>query len=1132
MARIPQSEIDRIKREVDLLALMQSKGLVFEKHGSNDQKTLCPFHPEKSASLIVTPSENLWHCMGGCGKGGSVYDFVMKYEGVSFRHAHEILSQGEAKHLLRAGPPIKHSRKPKLESPVNFEADDYAVTAQVVNYYQKKLKETPLALEYLEKRGITPEAIEKFEIGYSDRTLGLTLPSKQTKAGKEMRGRLTKIGLFREETGHEHFNGCVTFPIKSQREVGPSVVTEIYGRKVYDNLRPGTLYHLYLPGDHVGIFNEEALASSREIILCESVIDALTFWCAGYKNVTCIYGTQGFKDELFEAFLKYKTERVYLAYDRDESGNQAAERDIKRLREVGIEVYRVMFPQGMDANEYARKVTPAEKSLGLLLRSAEWMGLGKRNRSEAQKSESLKDQKLEAELVAPKPVEPPPVLETPPPVIQGPPPSPETPSPSVMEPPSNLETPLPVEKAPPPVPVSPSPSSSLLLAAKEKEEALPMVPKLVEESGAQSSSSLVALELAAHPEAEERQAAKDQRDAGPSKEATKEKRQDDAGPDNGCNVTLPKEKSQEALPIEQTASYSPPPLVKSPPPDLVSPPPITIAPPPVPKTPPSSRCLEKRGDAWYMSLDEREYRVSGLEKTLGADHLKITLRLTSHRAGGDDVHLDQVDLVRDVERRRFIERAAEETGLTQELLKRDLGKLLLAVEQAQMELLKPVDKASAEVALNPEERAEALNWLRGPNLIERLKEAFHASGIVGEETNTLVAYLAGVSRKLDRPLAIIIQSASAAGKSTLMDAVLSFFPEEERIKYSAMTGQSLYYLGETNLKHKILAVVEEAGAEKATYALKLLQSEGYLTIASTGKDPQTGRMVTQEYRVEGPVVIFLTTTAIDIDEELLNRFFVLTVNESQEQTERIHRLQRERRTLAGLIAREQRQDILQVLRNVQRLLHPIPVLNAYAPQLTFPSGRTRNRRDHEKYLTLIDAIALLHQHQRPRGHYTVKGQVREYIAVTLEDIALANQLAGEVLARSLDELPPQTRRILDHIRASVTLDPVSKPLASAKRPLFTRRQLREKCGWSLTQVRVHLDRLVELEYLYLRAGRMGGPFEYELVIDGQAEVTTDHIGLINVETLRETQQPELFPLHIYQDNASGVADLSKKVAGL
>ena len=326
--------------------------------------------------------------------------------------------------------------------------------------------------------------------------------------------------------------------------------------------------------------------------------------------------------------------------------------------------------------------------------------------------------------------------------------------------------------------------------------------------------------------------------------------------------------------------------------------------------------------------------------------------------------------------------------------------------------------------------------MREPNLIGRLRAAFHQAGIIGEESNTLVAYLAGVSRKLERPLAIIIQSASAAGKTTLMDAVLSFFPEEDRVKYSAMTGQSLYYLGETNLKHKILAVVEEAGAEKASYALKLLQSEGELTIASTGKDPATGKMVTQEYHVEGPVMIFLTTTAIDLDEELQNRCLTLAVDESAEQTGRIHQLQRERRTLAGLIAKAERQDVLKKLRNAQRLLQTVDVLNPYAPSLTFATARTRNRRDHEKYLTLIDAIALLHQHQRETR--TLPGGQR-FIEVTLDDIALANELAPEILGRSLDELPPQTRRLLGYIRELVKKKSGDAKAAST----FSRKELRD-----------------------------------------------------------------------------------------
>src|SRR6185312_6753172 len=101
-----------------------------------------------------------------------------------------------------------------------------------------------------------------------------------------------------------------------------------------------------------------------------------------------------------------------------------------------------------------------------------------------------------------------------------------------------------------------------------------------------------------------------------------------------------------------------------------------------------------------------------------------------------------------------------------------------------------------------------------------------------------IAYLACLSSKQEKPLAVVVQSTSAAGKSTLMEAVLALMPQEERVHYSAMTGQSLFYMGEIGLKHKILAIAEEQGVQEAAYALKLLQSQGELTIASTGKDPE------------------------------------------------------------------------------------------------------------------------------------------------------------------------------------------------------------------------------------------------------------------------------------------------------
>ncbi len=516
------------------------------------------------------------------------------------------------------------------------------------------------------------------------------------------------------------------------------------------------------------------------------------------------------------------------------------------------------------------------------------------------------------------------------------------------------------------------------------------------------------------------------------------------------------------------------------------------------------------GEHWQIIIGDRRYRVSGLARNSGFASLKITLRLWF-----DDLfHLDQIDLCHDLHRRKFIERAAIETGLDQDTIKRDLGRLLLTLEDLQEKRFQREDQPE-EPEMTPAEKTEAIELLQSPHLMERIGRDFENCGVVGEEANRLVGYLACTSRLLRRPLAVIVQSTSAAGKSTLMEAILAMFPEEESIKYSAMTGQSLYYLGETNLKHKILAIVEEEGAERASYALKLLQSEGELTIASTGKNPKTGQMETQTYRVEGPVMIFLTTTAIDIDEELQNRALTLSIDESLAQTQRIHEIQRAARTLAGLERSETRSKVLQTHRNAQRLLESFPIWNPYVEQLTFTSQRTRTRRDHEKYLTLIDAVTLLHQQQR--NHITLpSGSVA--LEATIEDIAIANQLAPEVLGRSLDELPPQTRKLWDTIKEMAKVNHSTGD--SWKDFHFTRRQVREAIGWSVTQVRIHLERLHELEYLVPRSGRNGIRFDYRLLIDPHSPDGLAHIGLIDPSQLQLRLPPDGKKAHLTSPDKS------------
>lgn len=376
----------------------------------------------------------------------------------------------------------------------------------------------------------------------------------------------------------------------------------------------------------------------------------------------------------------------------------------------GIECWRIQFPKGMDANEYALKMQPAAQALGLLIRKAQWMGNG---------------------------------------------------------------------------------------AAPKREASAPLEVTVCD------------LKAGAKPEV----VASCDNLAGPSSLAAKEEAAEPV-----------------AIPAPTQAS-------------------------PLPEAPKADAVAEQTDTDLVLVYGERRYRVRGWKKPLNPEALKVNLLASK----AERFHVDSFDLYNAKARAAFVKQAGMELGEAEDVLKHDLGRVLLKLEEVQTEALKAaMTKEDKAPKLSEAEQAEALALLRAPDLMDRILADFAACGVVGEETNKLVGYLAAVSRQLDRPLAVIIQSSSAAGKSSLMDAVLALVPEEACVRYSAMTGQSLFYMGETNLKHKILAIAEEEGVAQAGYALKLLQSDGQVTIASTGKDPNTGLLVTHEYRVEGPVMLFLS----------------------------------------------------------------------------------------------------------------------------------------------------------------------------------------------------------------------------------------------------------------------------------
>ncbi|HBA5454351.1 TPA: toprim domain-containing protein [Escherichia coli] len=886
--------------------MVQAQGRQLVKKGK-DFTTLCPFHDEKTPSCVISPEKNLYHCFG-CNAGGSVLNWVMQTEKLSLRKAAERL-----KAELGDNPavvPLVTRDEPEIFA--DDEAGRQKLLGRVVAFYHHTLLNAPEAVAYLEKRRLNhPELVAAFKLGFANRTLPYRLPAVKSRAGEKIRARLKGVGVLRE-SGHEHFTGSLVVPVMDLN----GQIREMYGRKITDRLRSGTALHLYLPGAHGGVWNEQALIGSSVVILCESLIDAMSFWVAGVRNVTAAYGVNGFTGEMRAALLAHGVKQVLIAYDNDPAGNEAAVKLASSLAADGIATFRVLFPAGMDANGYLCQVAEPEQAFSVLLDGAVPMS-------------DLAD----AESIAPQ--------------------------------------------------ASAEPAHLTALAADVA--ALPAVS---------APAPGVSVEALA---------------------------------DGELMVALP-------------------------------------------------------GERWT---------IRGVSRKTNAAAMKVNAQVLD--TGSGVVFADAVDMMSARSRGGYARAAAAELGLAEGDLRRSLGKVLLALEHWQA----APQPENAAPEMSDTDREAALELLRDECLAGRIASDMAACGVVGESTNLTAAYLAAVSRKLDRPLAVLIQSSSAAGKSSLMDAVLNLIPPEERLQYSAMTGQSLFYLGETNLQHKILAIAEEEGVRQAAYALKLLQSDGELTIASTGKDDASGNLVTKQYTVKGPVMLMLTTTAIDVDEELLNRCLVLTVNESREQTEAIHAAQRYAQTLEGLLASNEKSYITALHQNAQRLLRPLNVVNPFASQLTFMSDKTRTRRDHMKYLTLIQAIALLHQYQREIKRVEHRGQVVEYIEVTREDIALANRLAHEILGRTLDEMPPQTRKLLLLIQTMVSEQAAAQHCKPGE-VRFTRREIRDFTQWSDNQLKVHCMRLAEMEYLLIHGGSRGHLLQYELLWDGSGDGS--HLcGLIEPE---------------------------------
>ena len=389
------------------------------------------------------------------------------------------------------------------------------------------------------------------------------------------------------------------------------------------------------------------------------------------------------------------------------------------------------------------------------------------------------------------------------------------------------------------------------------------------------------------------------------------------------------------------------------------------------------------------------------------------------------------------------------------------------LEQYRFKIQESDEESSINYVLNAEDTKEAQEFLKSPKLLERTNNAARSSGIIGEEINTLLMYLIFTSRKTDNPLHCISFGSSGAGKTHLQQKVSELIPPEDRVEITQLSANAFYYFKQYELKNKLVLIEDMDGAEDGLLPLRELQTKKRISKSVVQKSVG-GRGRTYNQVVEGPVCVAGCTTKESMYEDNSNRSFLIYIDESSEQDERIMTYQRMK--YAGKVDEDYELQSARLLRNVQRLLKPIKVVNTFAEYLELPKTVFKPRRTNIHYLQLIEVITYYHQFQREKKYDETSGE--EFIETTLEDIQWANKLIKDVLLRKSDRLNRVTRDYFESL---------TKYLSNKNTTVYHNQEIR--CEFRISEPTLRrYHKLLEGEgYIRKRNDIKGDSFHYEVL---------------------------------------------------
>ena len=486
----------------------------------------------------------------------------------------------------------------------------------------------------------------------------------------------------------------------------------------------------------------------------------------------------------------------------------------------------------------------------------------------------------------------------------------------------------------------------------------------------------------------------------------------------------------------------------------------------------------------------------GLERE-NIHRLKINLLVQTE--GSNRYYQDDVNLYSNGQLQRYIKGATEELEISTTLLKTVIRRLQLQLEEYRLSEIERERKTlqPKSYRMSQEEERRAGEFLTSQDLVKNTMKAIEKTGLVGEEQNGLLLFFLYLSRLFDEPLHAIIYGKSGSGKTYLQTRISECLPQESLRTITSLTENTLYYSEKDFWKHKVLLIEDLEGVYQAFLPLREFMSKQSITKLTTDKDIK-GNNVQRVLVVEGPVCVSGATTNTQIYEDNANRSFLLHVDESPQHADQVMHYQR--RQQAGLINEAEQNAWRELLRNAQRLLRPVKVINPYAIELDIPQCVFKKLRTNMHYLRLIEIITFYHQRQR-KWQKNKNGIF--FIESTLQDIEWANYLIKDSLLRKSDELSGQVRQFFEGLKelAGSSSNPGS---------LYAK-HIREHFRMHPMKANRYLRELEQRGYLQMIGGNRKTGYEYEISAWDEYDKLKSGIDILDeiLKRLREKEEKKL-----------------------